>query len=194
VRAADDDEGDSMNARRLGVLLIAVLALLAAGCGGGGSNEASSDTTTVAAGTTTEESTTTEETMTDETTTEETSTDSTDTSGIDTSALTGKCAELAGLGSKLAAAMGGQNADVQNVEALFDELADQVPDEIKADWEVLAKNFKKIADALQGVDLSNGGQPNAAALAKLQQLSTQLDSQEMQQAAAHIEAWAKKNC
>lgn len=180
-----------MNARRLGVLLVAVLALVAAGCGGGGSNEASSDTSTVASGTTTDEMTTTEETSTDEmTTTEETSTDS---AGIDTTALTGKCAELAGLGSKLAAAMTGQNADVEDVSKLFDEVADQVPDEIKADWQVLAQNFSKIAEAMKGVDLSSGT-PDAEALAKLQQLATQLDSQEMQQAAAHIEAWAKENC
>jgi hypothetical protein len=205
--------GESMNTRRLGVLLVAVLALVAAGCGGGGSNEASSDTSTIASGTATDEMTTTDETSTDAmTTTDETSTDamattegtstdemttteetSTDSTGIDTTGLTGKCAELAGLGSKLAAAMTGQNADVQDVSKLFDEVADQVPDEIKADWEVLAKNFSKIAEAMKGVDLSSGT-PDAQALAKLQQLATQLDSQEMQQAAAHIEAWAKENC
>jgi hypothetical protein len=173
-----------MNARRLGVLLVAVLAVVAAGCGGGGS-EGASDTTTVVAGATTEATTTTEQMTTTEV--------STDSSGVDTSALSGKCAELAGLGSKLAAAMGGQNADVKDVSKLFDEMADQVPDEIKADWQVLAKNFQKIADALKGVDLSSG-QPNAAALAKLQQLSSQLDTKELRQATAHIEAWAQKNC
>jgi hypothetical protein len=176
-----------MNRRRFGVLLVAVLALVAAGCGGG-SNDASSDTTTIVSGATTDE-TTTEETMTDETTTEDTST----SAGVDTSALTGKCAELAGLGSKLAAAMGGQNGDVQDVSKLFDDLADQVPDEIKADWQVLAQNFSKIAEALKGVDLSSGT-ADPQALAKLQQLATTLDSQEVQQAATHIEAWAKENC
>ena len=38
------------------------------------------------------------------------------------------------------------------------------------------------------------GTPDAATLAKLQKLSTTLDSQEVRQASAHIEAWAKKNC
>jgi len=174
-----------MNARKLAALLVAALALVAAGCGGS-SNEASSDTTTVAAETTTEETMT--EATTEETTTEETTTDD---SGM--AALTGKCAELAGLGSKLAAAMGGQDTGVANVSRLFDELADQVPDEIKADWQVLAQNFQKIAEALQGADLSSGT-PDAATLAKLQKLATTLDSQEVQQAAAHIEAWTKKNC
>jgi len=89
--------------------------------------------------------------------------------------------------------MGGQDTGVADVSQLFDELADQVPDEIKADWQVLAKNFQKIAEALKGVDLTSGT-PDAATLAKLQKLSTTLDSQAVQQAAAHIEAWAKKNC
>jgi hypothetical protein len=175
-----------MNARRLAALLVAALALVVAGCGGS-SDEASSDTATAAAETTTEttaEAATTE----DMTTTEETTTDA---SGA--AALTGKCAELAGLGSKLAAAMGGQDAGVADVSQLFDELADQVPDEIKADWQVLAQNFQKIADALKGADLSSGT-PDAATLAKLQKLATTLNSQEVQQAAANIEAWAKKNC
>jgi hypothetical protein len=182
-------EGDSMNARRLAALLVAALALVAAGCGGS-SDEASSDTATVAE--TTTETTTTEDTTTtaDTATTEETTTE---TTGGDTGALTGKCAELAGLGSKLAAATGGQDAGIADVSKLFDEMADQVPDEIKADWQVLARNYAKIAAALKGVDLSSGT-PDAATLAKLQKLATTLDSQEVQQAAAHIEAWVQKNC
>ena len=171
-----------MNVRRLAALLVAALALVAAGCGGS-SNEASSDTTS--AETTTEVTTTAEMTTTEQT--------STESSGAGAAALTGQCAELAGLGSKLAAAMGGQETGVANVSKLFDELADQVPAEIKADWQVLARNFAKIAVALKGVDLTSGT-PDAATLAKLQKLSTTLDSQEVQQATAHIEAWAKKNC
>ena len=176
-----------MNGRRLAALLVAALALVAAGCGGG-SDEASSDTNTVAVETTTTEATTTEDTA----TTDETATDT--TSNADLGALTGKCAELAGLGSKLAAAMGGQDAGVADVSKVFDELADEVPDEIKADWQVLAENFGKIAEALKGVDLTNGGTPDAETLAKLQELSATLDSQEVQQATTHIEAWVTKNC
>jgi hypothetical protein len=175
-----------MNARKLAALLVAALALVAAGCGGS-SDEGSSDTATVAAEDTTNDATTTE----DMTTTEETTSDDTATDA--SSALTGKCADLAGLGSKLAAAMGGQDSGVADVSQLFDDLADQVPDEIKADWQVLAQNFQKIADALKGADLSSGT-PDAATLAKLQKLATTLDSKEVQQAAAHIEAWANKNC
>jgi len=175
-----------MSGRTLAALLVAALALVAAGCGGS-SDEASSDTTTVAVETTTTEATTTEDM-----TTTDTATDT--TSNADLGALTGKCAELAGLGTKLAAAMGGQDAGVADVSKVFDELADEVPDEIKADWQVLAENFGKIAEALKGVDLTNGGTPDAETLAKLQELSATLDSQEVQQASAHIEAWVTQNC
>jgi hypothetical protein len=175
-----------MNGRRLAALLVAALALVAAGCGGS-SDEASSDTTTVAVETTTTEATTTEDM-----TTTDTATDT--TSNADLGALTGKCAELAGLGTKLAAAMGGQDAGVADVSKVFDELADEVPDEIKADWQVLAENFGKIAEALKGVDLTNGGTPDAETLAKLQELSATLDSQEVRQATTHIEAWVTENC
>ena len=174
-----------MNGRRLAALLVAALALVAAGCGGS-SNEASSDTDTAAVETTTEATTTEEMTTTDDSATDT-------TANADLGALSGKCAELAGLGSKLAAAMGGQDAGVADVSKLFDEMADQVPDEIRADWQVLAQNFQKIADALKGADLSSGT-PDAATLAKLQKLATTLDSREVRRAAAHIEAWAKRNC
>jgi hypothetical protein len=181
-----------MNARKLAGLLVVALALVAAGCGGS-SNDASSDTATVAVETTTTEATTTEATTTEATaTTDDSATDT--TSNVDVGALTGKCAELAGLGSKLTSAMGGQDAGVQDVSKLFDELADQVPDEIRADWQVLAENFGKIAEALKGVDLTSGKTPDAETLAKLQELSTTLDSQKVQQAAAHIEAWVTENC
>jgi hypothetical protein len=175
-----------MKARRLAALLVAALALVVAGCGGS-SDEASSDTDAVAVETTTTDTTTTEDTA----TTDDMATDT--SSSTDIGALTGKCADLAGLGTKLASAMGGQDAGVEDVSKLFDELADEVPDEIKADWQVLADNFGKIAEALKGVDLTSGT-PDPETLAKLQELSATLDSQEVRQASAHIEAWVTQNC
>lgn len=163
---------------------IAVLALVAAGCGGDSNNESAGDTTatTVATETTT---TIEETTATDETT-------STDASGD--LALGGKCKEFAGISQKLAASLSGQTTDLQEASKIFDEIADQVPDEIKADYQVIAENFKKIAEALKGVDLTSGQAPSPEALAKLQELSTSMDSPKVQQATQHIEAWVKKNC
>ena len=77
---------------------------------------------------------------------------------------------------------------------VFDELAEQVPEEIRDDYQVLADNFKEFADALKGVDLASGKTPDAETLAKLQEAATSLDSAEVQQASKNIEAWAQANC
>jgi hypothetical protein len=177
-----------VNGRRIAALLIAALALVAAGCGGSSNNEASSDTTTVAVDTTssTDTATTSEDSMATETTA--------DTGAAAAAALGGKCADLVQIGQKFSQAMSGQDADYQTATKYFDELAGQVPDEIKPDFQVLAKNFQKLADALKGVDLQSGKTPSPAALAKLQELAASMDSAEVQQASAHIEAWAKANC
>jgi hypothetical protein len=169
-----------MNGRKLIVLLLAALALVAAGCGGDDNSEASGDTdTTVVEETTTEE--TTEETTTDETTTEDTT-------------LSGKCAEFASLGAKISQAMAGGNAGLDEASALFDELASQVPDEIKADFEVIADNFAEIAEVMKEVDLAAGEQPSAEDLAKLQELTSTLNSPEVQRASANIQKWTEENC
>jgi ABC-type phosphate transport system substrate-binding protein len=170
-----------MSGRRFTVLLIATLALLAAGCGGDDSNEASSDTDTAVI-----EETTTAEVTTGETT--ET------TAGGATTAL-GECAELATLGTKLAQAVTGSNANVEEASKLLDELATKVPEEIRADFQVIAENFSKIAEKLKGLDLSSaGGTPSADDLAKLQELTASLSSPEVTKAGQRIQAWAEKNC
>ena len=169
---------------------IAVLALVAAGCGGDSSNESSADATetTVAA----------ETTMTTEETTESSASASASASSSSSStgdlALGGKCKEFAGVSQQLAASLSGQTADLQQASKLFDEIADQVPDEIKADYQVIAENFKKIADALKGVDLTSGEAPSPEVLAKLQELAQSMDSPKVKQATEHIQAWVQENC
>ena len=179
-----------MNVFRLLVIPIAVLALVAAGCGGDSSNESSAEATetTVAA----------ETTMTTEETTESSASASASASSSSSStgdlALGGKCKEFAGVSQQLAASLSGQTADLQQASKLFDEIADQVPDEIKADYQVIAENFKKIADALKGVDLTSGEAPSPEVLAKLQELAQSMDSPKVKRATQHIEAWVKENC
>jgi ABC-type Fe3+-hydroxamate transport system substrate-binding protein len=176
-----------VNGRRIAALLIAALALVAAGCGGSSSSESSSDTTTEAVATETVASTATS-------TTEDSMATEADTGTSGQVALGGKCADLVQIGQKFSEAMSGQDANFQDASKYFDELAGQVPDEIKPDFQVLAKNFQKLAEALKGVDLQSGQTPSPEALAKLQQLASSMDSAEVRQATAHIEAWAKTNC
>jgi hypothetical protein len=172
-----------VNGRRIAALLIAALALVAAGCGGSSSDEASADTeTTVAAETTMPEETTAT------TDGSETSTD------VDLGNLSGECAQFAGISSKLAQSLSGQDANMEDAAKAFADIADQVPDEIKDDYQVIAENFSKIAEALKGVDLTSGQTPSPEALAKLQELSKTMDSAEVQQASQHIEAWVSEHC
>ena len=162
-----------MNGRRFGVLLLAVLALAAAGCGGDDDGDEAAGTTETAI---VEETETTDD---DSTTTE---------AG---GALGGECAEFAGISARLQQALTGSgelDADA------FDELADEVREEIRDDYEVLAANFRELAEALEGVDLSGGQTPSAEDLAKLQELSQTFDDPDVQQAAENIEAWARENC
>lgn len=169
-----------MNARRLVLLLLAVLALAVAGCGGDDSSDAVAETTAVEETTTNDDGTEDVETVPE--TTEE-----------DIGELGGECAELAGIGAKLSQSLSGQAGDLDEASEVFNEIAEQVPDEIKADYEVIAENFSKIAEALEGVDLTSG-QPDAEAIAKLQELSTTFDSPEVREASANIEAWVTANC
>ena len=159
-----------MNGRRIAALLIAVLALVAAGCGGSSNDEASSDTETTV-------TTETTETMATEDTTATTA-DSETSTDIDLGNLSGECKQFAGISSKLAQSLSGQDANMEDAAKAFDDIADQVPDEIKDDYQVIADNFSKIAEAL----------------AKLQELSKSMDSAEVQQASQHIEAWVQKHC
>lgn len=168
-------------------LVVVAAALVAAGCGGSDNNEASGSTDTTAA-TETAASTATETAASTETT-------STDTgSSIGTGALSGECKQLAQLGEKFSASLAGQSGDLGDVAKAFDQLAGQVPDEIKPDFEVLAENYKKIAEALKGVDVQSGKAPTADQAAKLQQALTSIDNTKVQEAVTHLEAWAQKNC
>ena len=172
-----------MNGRRLTVLLLAVLALLAAGCGGDDESQASDETETAIVETTDDGTGTEGEDATETAATED-----------DGAALGGECAEFAGLSARLSQALSGSSSDLDSASQVFDDLADQVPEEIRDDYEVLADNFRELAEALQGVDLQSGETPSQEDLAKIQELTQSLDTPEVQEAAGTIEAWATENC
>src|SRR5918992_228184 len=80
----------------------------------------------------------------------------------------------AGCGVKVAAALGGTGgADLEETEAFLNEFADNAPEEIRGDFEVIADSYAKIADALGDVDVTSGETPSPEALEKLQELSTE---------------------
>ena len=143
--------------------------------------------------------TSTTETM----TTDTSATDTTaTTAGTDTSASaaiaalasSGNCKSFADLGAAFSSALSGASGDPQKEAQLFQQFVDQAPSDIKADMQVIADDFSKIADALKGVDLSSGKTPDPAALAKIAALQGSLDQQKLATAEQHITAWATANC
>jgi len=100
------------------------------------------------------------------------------------------------VGTQFASALtgAGGSEDVQKAAKLFDELTSKAPDEIKEDFETINDAFKKLADALEGVDLTGGQAPDPETLAKLQKVTSEIDQKKLSDAGAHISAWAQANC
>lgn len=180
----------------LALALLSGVVLAAAACGGGGSGEKSAATTEAAA--TTAEKTTAEETTAEETTatteaeamTEATEEESSDVSRLFTSE---KCRDLAEQAAKVSQAFTGSGGtDLQEAVKFYDELAEQAPEELRADLRVLADAMRKYAEALEGVDLSKA--PSADVIAKLQKLSTEIDQAQLTKASENIQAWVEENC
>jgi hypothetical protein len=188
--------------------VLGVLALAATGCGGGGGSTTTvtvTETETVEATETDSSMTETDESMTE---TDETETDAmeteTDAMGTDTTSTTDSpdlafinsenCREFVRLASSLGQALSGTgDTDVQEAADAMQEFADEAPDEIQDDFQVLADAYQKIADALEGVDLTDTT-PDAGTIAKLAQLGQELDQAELTEASQNISEWTTENC
>jgi hypothetical protein len=173
------------------VMLFAVgLAGLAlAGCGGG-SNNASSNTTTETTTTTAAETTTSAHTTTSGGTT------TSDLSNVP-NFTSGKCKDLAASAAKISqdfSAAGAGTGNLDNVAKEFQAFADAAPSEIKGDLETIGTALSSYAKALHGVDLSSGQTPSAGDLQKVQAALSKLDTQKLEAAEQHLEAWTQKNC
>ena len=163
---------------RLLAVLVMALALVAAGCGGGDDSTASDETTV-------EETTTSEDTTTSEETTD---------TDVDASAVLGDedCLKLASIGATFAQAVTGAT-DEEATEA-FQNLVDDVPDEIKADVQVLADWFAEYSAKLKDIGLQAGQTPTAAQVAQLQAALADTNQEELTAASERLQAWANANC
>ena len=90
--------------------------------------------------------------------------------------------------------MQGANGDVGKSAAIFKAFADKTPSDIRGDFETVAAALAKYADALKGVNLTSGQVPDAATIAKLTKLSSEIDQAKLTQAEQNISAWGAKNC
>lgn len=161
------------------VLLALALTVVASGCGG--SDSESSGTTT---DTTTLTDTTTEETTTGE------ATDETDLSGV---LADEDCLALASVGATFAQAISGAT-DEEAAEA-FQKLADEVPDEIKADVQILADWFAEYTAKLKDIGIEAGQTPSADQLQQLQAAIAATNQDELTAASQQrLEAWTQENC
>jgi hypothetical protein len=155
-------------------LLLVVLALAAAGCGGGKKSNAVADSSV---GTTSTTPTTT-------------------ASGTTTSATSTKpksCKELTSLANRVSAAF--QNSNPKNIEKnakLLKQFADQTPEEIRPDFELIASDVQDIADTIKGV--KNPSKPTAAERQRIQKAAASIDQTKLNAAIQHISAWSTKNC
>jgi len=184
------------------VLAAAVLALVVAttGCGSKKQAAATSSATTTAAQTTAAQTTTATATASTSSTSSSSasasaSSSSSSSTSVASIATAGNCAALAGLSAAFSKALSGVGANDFNARAkILKEFADKTPSDIRPDFQTLADAFSKYASALKDIHFTPGQVPNAATLAKLQQLSTSIDQTAVTKAATNISAWAKNNC
>jgi hypothetical protein len=157
-------------------LLVLALALAAAGCGGGEKKS----TTAAALAPTSNAATTTE------------SSGTTMTGGASTT-KSKSCKQLTSLANRVSAAF--QNTNPENIQQnarILKQFADQTPDEIRPDFELLADDVQKIADSLHGV--KNPNSPTPAERQKIQQAAGSINQAKLQTAIRHITVWSQKNC
>jgi hypothetical protein len=121
---------------------------------------------------------------------DETSTDTTDLSGV---LGDEDCLALVSVGATMAQAFSGASGTTDNTDELAD-LADKVPDEIKADVQTLAEAFGAYAAKLKDIGIAPGATPTADQLQQLQTAIASLDQEELTAASNRIEAWSKQNC
>jgi hypothetical protein len=165
-------------------LLVMALALAAAGCGGSDNESAATtDETTV------EETTSAETTSEESTTSEETTDTGVGASGILSNA---DCLKLAGIGATFAQAITG--ATDEEAAAAFQNLVDDVPDEIKADVQVLADWFAEYSAKVKDIGIQAGQTPTAAQIQELMAALSSTNQDEVSAASERLGTWANENC
>jgi hypothetical protein len=175
-----------LHVRVLTIAVVLLLALAGGGCGGG-DDETAGDTDTVLTDTT--DTTTTDDT--DGTTTDDG--DDGDVDGIDTA----DCAELIAASSSLSqafSAIGGVDSDADEAQELFEDWADNAPEEIRDDLQVLAGAYATYVTALDDVDFEAGQVPDAETLAEFQAALASLDQEAVTEASQNLSEWSTENC
>ena len=164
-------------------LSLAAIVIVVAGCGGGGHNSATTTSSTTTAAAAKAKSTAT------------TAAAAAAAAGFAGLATSANCRQLADLSAQYAQALqGASSTSVAKTSAVLKEFADKTPSAIRPAFQTVAADYAKVADALHGVNLKAGSVPDAAAMAKLAKLGSEINTTQLTQAETKIGTWAQKNC
>ena len=90
-------------------------------------------------------------------------------------------------------ALSGGSDDIEEVASYFEEVTENLPEEIQDDFGVFAEAYTEFARAMADSDID----PQAAdpeALAELQEIMSEFSSAEVQEASSNIQAYITENC
>jgi hypothetical protein len=115
------------------------------------------------------------------------------------------CNDLKAAKKEVDALKAGDFSDLEKTTDAMNKLADEAPDEIKDDWDILVKGVQKLVDALKAAGLDDddmatlqaGQIPDGVDVEALQGLMTEiqsLDTDEFQKAGDNINKHAKDKC
>ena len=185
-----------MRGKALLVLLLALVLGVAAACGG--DDDESSDAAEPAA--VAEEPADEGDASADDSAAEDEEPAAEEDSGDDAAALDNidaeKCAEALGAQSDLAnvfATGTPESGDFEKAADALDEIAENAPDEIKDDFEVLAGFMREYLEAVGDIDLTSET-PDPEDIQKLQEFAESIDQARLTEAGENIQAWAAENC
>ena len=156
----------------------------------GGDDDSSSDTTEATTATTASGGTATDDTATDDTATDDTATDDTATDDSvvantdDVEALSAE--ECAALQEKYADLVGGDEPDFSQIDELYGELEDEVPDNLQDDVKTIREAFQPLLQLLEKYDYDF---TKAAADPEFAELSTSSNTPEVQEATQRLDAF-----
>ncbi|HUG84364.1 MAG TPA: hypothetical protein VMM13_07350, partial [Euzebya sp.] len=111
--------------------------------------------------------------------------------GIDSAACTEAAEALTAVPAAIGTALSGQGdlAETSAQAQALADLADDVPEQYQADFQVIADTYSEVASTLEGITLEPGTVPDAETQAALTELSTSLSDGAFVTASTNVTAY-----
>ena len=95
-----------------------------------------------------------------------------------------------------AALFGGADEELERSLADLEELGDDVPDEIKDDFDTFVAVYSELTDEFADLDFdpNSGEAPDERTMAALEELGRRFEDSDFQAASERIQAWFTENC